>query len=180
MAALIAAGAFFHLSIGPVPVTFQDLFVALAGLVLGPRYGVYAVALYILAGCAGLPVFSGGRAGVGHLIGPTGGYFLGFLCLAFCAGAGGRLAGKDARGRDNKRNGKAQDWRRMGTALAGVLAGLFFLYLCGVVWLAAGLHFSPAQAVAVGVIPFLPMALCKMALSVVLWRILFRRGLLPA
>lgn len=72
-AALIAAGSVFVLPVGPVPVTFQTLVIALAGLYLGPGPGMSAVALYILAGGIGVPVFAGGKAGLGVLFGPTGG-----------------------------------------------------------------------------------------------------------
>lgn len=92
MAALVAAGALLHLSIGPVPITFQEFFLILGGLVLGPRYGTFMLLLYLFAGAVGLPVFSGGRAGLGHLIGPTGGYFLGQFFLVVCSGMGARAA----------------------------------------------------------------------------------------
>ena len=88
MASLIGAGAFVYLPIGPVPVTFQDFFVVLAGLALGAKRGALAVLLYILAGALGLPIFSGGRAGLGHLLSPTAGYLAGFVFLAFFSGLG--------------------------------------------------------------------------------------------
>ncbi|MBE7323406.1 biotin transporter BioY [Nocardioides sp. Y6] len=70
---------------GLVPITLQTFGVLLAGAVLGPKRGFLAVALYLLVGAVGLPVFSGGGAGPGVLVGPTSGYLLGFpLAAALC------------------------------------------------------------------------------------------------
>lgn len=88
-AALIAALALTPaIPIGTlgVPITLQTLGVALAGLCLGAWRGAAAVALYLMVGLAGLPVFSGGRAGLAVLVGPTGGYLIGFLFSAFAVG----------------------------------------------------------------------------------------------
>ena len=65
-----------------VPFTMQTFAVFCALLLLGGRRGTFAVALYILLGAFGLPVFSGFRGGIGALLGPTGGYIVGFLLCA--------------------------------------------------------------------------------------------------
>ena len=80
LAALTAVGAYIAIPIGPVPIVLQNLFVYLTGLLLGSRWGLMGIAAYLLAGAVGLPVFAGGKGGIGHLVGPTGGYLLGF-CL---------------------------------------------------------------------------------------------------
>ena len=88
-AALIAALALTPaIPIGTlgVPITLQTLGVALAGLCLGAWRGAAAVALYLMVGLAGLPVFSGGRAGLAVLVGPTGGYLIGFVISAWMIG----------------------------------------------------------------------------------------------
>ncbi len=88
-AALIAALALTPpIPIGAlgVPITLQTLGVALAGMCLGAWRGAAAVGLYLLVGLAGLPVFSGGRAGLAVLVGPTGGYLLAFVPAAFVTG----------------------------------------------------------------------------------------------
>ncbi|MDL2279793.1 biotin transporter BioY [Desulfovibrio sp. OttesenSCG-928-G11] len=187
MAALMAAGALFHLSLGPVPFTLQDMFVALAGLVLGPRHGPYAVGLYILAGCAGLPVFSGGRAGLGHLIGPTGGYLAGFMLLAFCSGLGGRLAAAKSGQAAEKsasattKNGRAakDSLRALWPALAWTVCGWALMYAAGASWLMWTMNLSSFQGLSLGVLPFLPAAAIKLPLCLLLWRALRRRELLP-
>ena len=69
-----------------VPVTVQTLAVMLTGLALGPGRAFAAVGLYVLLGLAGLPIFSGGRSGLGVLAGPSAGYLIGFVCAATAAG----------------------------------------------------------------------------------------------
>ncbi len=196
MAAFIGAGAFVHISIGPVPITFQDFFVALSGLILGPRKGALAVLLYITAGSLGRPVFSGGRAGLGHLLGPTGGYLVGFVALAWCTGWGSILArrlypvhreqapvepsaeGVPLRG-TRSREPLSRSLKRVGTALGPSLCGLALLYLFGASWLAYKLDFTTGKALSVGVVPFLPFGTSKTLLAIILWNKLETRGMLP-
>jgi len=66
----------------PIPLTFQTFGIYCALLLLGGKAGTLSLLLYILLGTAGLPVFSGFSAGMGHLIAPTGGYIWGFLLCA--------------------------------------------------------------------------------------------------
>ncbi len=82
---------------GPVPLTLQTLAVLLAGAVLGARRGFLAVALYIALGLIGLPVFAQGASGFGVVLGPSGGYLLGFLpAAAMCGFIVERFLGKRA------------------------------------------------------------------------------------
>ena len=138
LAALTAVGAFIAIPVGPVPIVLQNLFVYLSGLLLGSRWGLAAVGVYLLAGLCGLPVFSGGRGGIGHLVGPTGGYLLGFLPAVYIIGRVTEKAGnKD---------------------LAGVLAMLAataVIYCLGVSWLKILSGMTFAKAMAVGMVPFL-------------------------
>lgn len=69
-----------------VPITLQTLAVMLTGLALGPGRAFAALGLYLLLGLAGLPIFSGGRSGLGVLAGPSAGYVIGFLLAATAAG----------------------------------------------------------------------------------------------
>ena len=85
--ALIAMGAFIAIPIGPVPIVLQNMFVLLAGIILGPVWGLACVSIYLLIGLAGLPVFAGGTSGIGKLFGPTGGYLIAYLPAVFVAGA---------------------------------------------------------------------------------------------
>lgn len=85
-ASLTAAGAFIRLPVGPVPVTLQDLFAVLSGIVLGPALGAVSQLVYILAGLAGLPVFASGSAGPAAVFSPTFGYLAGFILASVLAG----------------------------------------------------------------------------------------------
>lgn len=135
-AALIAAGAFIAIPLGPVPLTLQVLFVLLAGLSLGPKVGALSVVTYLIAGLVA-PVYAGATSGPGVLFGPTGGYLWGFV-------AGAAVAGAIA-------------WRRPSVTrlLVAGLAGLVPIYGIGAAWLALQLHLNPSTAIVTGVAPFL-------------------------
>ncbi|MHA7155520.1 biotin transporter BioY [Arthrobacter sp. TMN-50] len=93
-AAMVAALAILPaIPAGPlgVPVTLQTLAVMVTGIVLGPTRGGAAVALYVLVGLAGLPIFSGFSGGVGVLAGPSAGYLIAFPLAAVVAGFLARL-----------------------------------------------------------------------------------------
>ncbi len=155
MAALTAAGAYIAIPIGPVPIVLQNLFIMLAGLLLGGRWGLISVGIYLLAGAVGMPVFAGGAGGVGKFVGPTGGYLLGFAAAAYLIGM------LSQRGR--------------GTVVADVLAmiaGTLVIYLFGVAWLQVVTGMSIAKAVAVGMLPFLIGDALKIAAAVPIARAL--------
>jgi biotin transport system substrate-specific component len=117
-AALTAAGALIRVPMFPVPFTLQNLFVVMAGMVLGVRAGVMSQAVYLLMGLMGLPVFSGG-GGPGYVMSPTFGYLLGFLAAPAVSGY------------------LVQN-RALTRLHAGVasLAGMLLIYLVGVPYLA--------------------------------------------
>jgi biotin transport system substrate-specific component len=163
MAALIGAGAYLIVPIGPVPISMQPLFIFLAGYALGPRHGVMAMGLYLLAGTVGLPVFAGGKSGLGHLLGPTGGYLFGFLASALLCGLA--RTGKDL-----------IPWTR--GIIFGILA-ILAAYGAGAAWLKFALDFSWGKAVAVGVVPFIPWDAVKIFVALACCRYLARHNLLP-
>jgi biotin transport system substrate-specific component len=136
--ALIAMGAFIIIPIGPVPIVLQNLFVLLAGLVLGPFWGLACIAIYLLMGVAGLPVFSGGTAGIGRIFGPTGGYLLGYLPAVVVTGTISQWFNHTRAGR-----------------VAALAAGALVVYGAGVPWLKVVLNLSWSKALAVGMYPFL-------------------------
>ena len=70
------------LPFSPVPVTGQTLAVLLIGALLGSRRGALSLVAYLLAGLIGLPVFASGAAGPAYIMGPTGGYLVGFIAAA--------------------------------------------------------------------------------------------------
>jgi biotin transport system substrate-specific component len=163
MAATIGAGAYLIVPIGPVPVSMQPFFVFLAGYALGPRRGAMAVGLYLLAGALGLPVFAGGRSGLGHLFGPTGGYLFGWLITAWLCGMARRADGP-------------LPWVRGG---GYGLAALLILYATGAAWLKFALSMSWHKAWLAGVAPFIPWDAVKLAAALACGRYMIRLGLLP-
>lgn len=153
MAALTAVGAYIHLPIGPVPIVLQNLFVLLAGLTLGWRWGLGSMAIYLLVGAIGLPVFAGAKGGIAHLIGPTGGYLFGFALAAFTTGW---IA-------DHSKHAVASD-------ILAVIAGSLVVYAMGVPWLKWFSDMPWQKAVWVGMVPFLFGDTVKAAAAVVLVR----------
>ena len=78
-ATLTTLGAYIHIPLTPIPITLQTLFTYLSGTLLGGRLGALSQLVYVLMGMLGLPVYAGGKAGITHLFGPTGGFLLGFI-----------------------------------------------------------------------------------------------------
>lgn len=142
MTAVICAVAPLSIPVGAIPISLATLAVYAAGICLGPRDGVIAVALYILLAGAGVPVFSGFRSGFAHLAGATGGYIIGYLPMAVLSGL--------ARGRS--------------LAMRGVflIAATAACYLLGTVWFIALTGTSVAASLSACVLPFLPGDFLKM------------------
>jgi biotin transport system substrate-specific component len=146
--ALLTISAKIQVPFYPVPMTMQTLVVLLIGMAFGARLGVATVALYLAEGAAGLPVFAGTPEkgiGLAYMMGPTGGYLLGFVLAAAIAGW-----------RVERRRDAA------GLALA-VLAGSIAVYAAGVLWLASFVGFG--KAFELGLLPFLWGDLLKASLA---------------
>ncbi|MDL2329138.1 biotin transporter BioY [Desulfosarcina sp. OttesenSCG-928-A07] len=146
MAALTAVGAYIAIPVGPVPIVLQNMFVLLAGLLLGSRWGLVSMGIYVLAGIMGLPVFAGGTGGVGRFFGPTGGYLLTYPAVAYLVGFISEKGG-----------------HRVVTDVFAMMAGMALTYAVGVPWLAMVTGMSLTKAVAVGLIPFIPGCFIKVA-----------------
>jgi biotin transport system substrate-specific component len=142
--ALLTLSAKVQIPFWPVPVTMQTAVVMLLGVVAGPRLAVLTVGAYLLQGLAGLPVFAGMAAGPAYLLGPTGGYLLGFMLAAVISG----LVVERARG-----------WAGLA---AGFCLATVSIYVLGAGWLAQFVGFG--QAIELGVMPFLPGDALKLAL----------------
>jgi biotin transport system substrate-specific component len=142
-AALIAVGTFIAIPVGPVPIVLQNMFALLSGLVLGPLLGGSAVALYLVAGALGAPVFAGAAGGFVQFLSPSGGYLYGYLLAAIAAGL---MAGKPRAGN------KTPLWR----IIIAVIAGLLVIYIPGVIQLkiVLGCPWFP-EAFLFGFTPFL-------------------------
>jgi len=143
----ISARLSFPLPFSPVPITGQTLAVLLLGILLGSRIGVLSVIIYLLEGFAGLPVFAAGSTGPLYLLGPTGGYLIGFIPAVFLVGY---LFEKG--------------WHKnIYSIVATMVLGTAVIYIFGVSWLAfsAGLQ----KALIIGFYPYLPGAAVKITLA---------------
>jgi len=133
---LISLGAWVSIPFFPVPLTLQTLFVLLAGAVM-KRYAVIPVSLYVLLGALGLPVYHTGVTGFGILLGPTGGYLIGFIFAALVVGL-------------------AYEHESETIRITGLIAGTVLIYIFGVAWLMYSLALGFVPAVISGVLPFIP------------------------
>lgn len=116
-AALTVLSSWLSIPFGPVRFTLQTLTLSLALGLLGGKWGSICTGVYLALGLAGLPVFSGFQAGIGVLLGPTGGFLIGFALLALVYWLITALAGN-------------RPWVR----LAALITGHGLMYLCGCLW----------------------------------------------
>jgi biotin transport system substrate-specific component len=151
-AVLSALGARAVINTVPVPFTLQVLFVLLSGMVLGPRAGAMSQILYVSMGIMGMPVFAAPPyCGIAYLLGPTGGYLIGFIAAAFTVGIV----------RDMLIKRSPNKLSRLFSLLVAGIAGVAALYSFGVLWLAAWLtvagkpfNDSLSLAIKTGLLPF--------------------------
>jgi biotin transport system substrate-specific component len=154
---LLTLSAKVQVPFWPVPMTMQTFVVLLLGAAYGSTLGAATVLAYLAQGAVGLPVFAKG-GGLAYMMGPTGGYLLGFLVAAWLVG---KLA---ERGLD----------RRVPTALAVFLLGDLVIFAFGVSWLASLMGLEKAWAA--GVVPFLPAEALKIALAMAVLPLAWRLG----
>ncbi len=162
---LLWASAKVQVPFWPVPMTMQTFVVLGLGAAFGWRLGMATVALYLLEGAMGLPVFAGSPEkgiGLAYMAGPTGGYLAGFV---LAAGITGWLA---ERGLD----------RNVLTMGLAMLAGTVAIYALGLGWLATLI--GAEKAVEFGLLPFIPGDIAKLALAAIVfpaaWKMLKRNG----
>ena len=157
--ALTAAGAYIQIPTSVIPFTLQILFVLLAGILLGPKYGALSQLVYVLLGLAGVPILSGG-GGPAYVLKPSFGFLLGYIL-------GAAVVGLIARGSTNL-------LRLTLACTAGVAA----IYAVGLPYMALILNVhlklgrSAAFILQAGMLPFLPFDGLKVVLAVILARIL--------
>lgn len=145
LTALLCISGPVTLPLGPVPLSLTTAVLMLMALLLGGARATLCCAVYLLMGLVGLPVFAGFQGGVGALIGPTGGFLLGYplltaLCGFLCARWTGRLR-----------------------QVCALLAGTALLYLTGTAWYCVQSGAEVTAGLAVCVLPFLPGDAVKIA-----------------
>ncbi len=138
----------WSIPIGIVPISLGTLAVSFVVYVLGMRRGVICVAVYLLLGAAGVPVFTGFAGGIGKVLGPTGGYLVGYLFLALFAGLAVDLFPK-----------------KPVVHFIGLLSGILVCYLVGTLWITFQQHMGFHAAWMAYALPFLPFDLVKILIA---------------
>lgn len=155
--ALMTAGAYLRIPIGPVPISLQTLFVLLSGALLGPWLGSMAMVSYIALGLVGLPIFTGG-GGPQYILSPTFGFLLSFPASAIMVGV---LLKPSA----------AANTPSAGRRLFAMTLGTLVIYLVGIPWLGLNLKLIQGKQVgmgallSMGMLPFLPGDALKVLLA---------------
>lgn len=160
--ALTAVGAFFKIPFPLAAISLQFFFTAMAGVLLGARWGAVSQAVYVLLGLVGLPIFSLG-GGLSYVLQPTFGFVLGLVPAAWVIG---RLAGRPV---------------RFARTLAAMLAGLGVVYAVGLAHLTLITRGYLRQPLAVsallraGMLVYLPGDAVKLIAASLLCPVLWRR-----
>ncbi|MBA3052488.1 MAG: biotin transporter BioY [Candidatus Omnitrophota bacterium] len=131
----------------PVPVTGQTMGVLLSGIVCGPVFGALSQLMYVGAGIAGTPWFAGGASGsAAYLLGPTGGYLIGFILAPIVSGYLSDISAAN---------------RKLIPQFVIMAASIAVIYLCGAIYLSALMNYGFTETLAKGVLPFVPGGIVK-------------------
>ncbi len=158
MAAVLCVASPFSLPIGPVPISLATFVIYLLVFPLGWKKGTLSCLVYIAIGLVGVPVFSGFSGGVGKVLGPTGGYLLGYIAIAILAGI---FVEKFANNHI--------------LHFVGMILGTLICYGFGTAWLAYQAGMSFVAALGAGVIPFIPGDLVKMIVACLIGPVLAKQ-----
>ena len=158
MAAVMCVLGPLTVPIGAVPISLANFVICLTAWLLGPKFGTLSVAVYLLIGLVGVPVFSGYGAGIAKLAGRTGGYLLGYLLLAFI---GGLFI--------EKSNGQPV------VSGIGLVLGDAACYVLGTAWFVFQMQCELSYALSVCVYPFIALDLAKIVVSCVVGALLRKR-----
>ena len=150
MAAVLCVIGPATIPVGVVPVTLITVALYLIVYMIGMWKATISCLIYICIGLVGLPVFSGYSAGPAVLLGPTGGYLIGYLLLTVSSGF------------------FIERFAKRGMHLLGMLLGLVLCYFLGTIWLALYADISLWQAILTGVAPFIIFDLIKIAVALLL------------
>lgn len=156
MAALCCIIGPLSIPLGEVPVSLQVLAVYLCVFALGMKLGTISVGLYLLLGFLGLPVFAGYSGGIQSLLGPTGGYIVGFAFTAFVMGfvmEHIRVENKAA---------------KVAVQILAMVCGLVVCYLFGTLWFMYVMKMGLVESLTLCVMPFLLFDAIKMVMAVIM------------
>jgi biotin transport system substrate-specific component len=136
----------------PVPLTLQTFFVLLSGALLGRKLGVVTQVAYMFLGLTGQQVFTGSGSGSLYLLGPTGGYIVGFVLASFFAGSF-----------------LIKDKLNLVVVFMKLLAADFIILFSGTLWLKVSLSCPLSKALLLGFLPFVLGDILKVALATVVY-----------
>lgn len=148
MTAVICIASPLSIPIGVVPISLANFVICIAAYALGARLAFCSCLIYLCIGLIGVPVFSGFGSGPGQLVGPTGGYLIGYLFLAAIAGI---FIDRFEKSRI--------------LCFLGMVLGMAVCYLIGTAWLAYQMQMTAKAAFSTGVLLFLPGDFVKLALA---------------
>ena len=160
MAAVMCVIAPISIPIGPISITGGTLTIYLTACLLGPWRGLAATAVYLLAGFVGLPVFSNYMGGAGRLLGPTGGYLVGYLPMMLLAGLAVEYAFQYFGGQ-----GRRGQILMLALLFLGMALATAVLYAFGTAWYCVQAGVDLQTALAACVFPFIPFDLIKIVLA---------------
>ena len=154
----------------PVPLSLATFVIYLAGMVLGAKQGVLSVLVYLFLGTVGLPVFSGFSGGIGILLGPTGGYLLGYIPCVLMAGIWKEKKRKSTKLNVNLTNNKPRRMKQTACDMLAMLSGTMLCYVFGTLWFMAVMDgsYTFAQALIVCVVPYFVFDAVKIMAAAVL------------
>ena len=153
MAAILCIMGPIVIPLGIVPMSLTNMAIYLTIILLDKKRAFVSIAIYLLIGFVGIPVFSGFSAGVGKLFGPTGGYLIGYLVLSFL---GGSLLEK----------GKCREKGKLFNQIVALSVGTLGLYFVGTAWLMYQSKLNLMTALSVGVFPFVFFDIVKIVLAI--------------
>ena len=148
MTAVTCILAPLSIPIGPVPISLTNLAIYFGLYILGMKKETLSYIIYLLIGFVGIPVFSGFTGGAGKLLGPTGGYLIGFIPMAVVAGI-----------LIDKFDGKVVP------SVIGMIIGTAICYALGTIWFCIQADYKVMPALMLCVIPFLPGDAAKIAIA---------------
>ncbi len=153
--ALITVCAWVTIPVFAIPFTLQTFAVAFVGALLGWKKGIAAVAVYVLMGLVGVPVFAGFKSGVVALAGPTGGYIVGFVFLALFPALANLLP-------------ITKTTKRCAISYLFMVIGLAVCYAFGTAWFVVMYDCTVGYALMMCVVPYLAADFVKLALAALL------------
>ncbi len=157
MTAVTCILAPLSIPIGPVPISLTNFVIYLSLYLLGWKLATISYLIYLLIGLIGIPIFSGFTGGIGKLLGPTGGYIIGFIPMAILSGI--------AIEKHNHR------WIQF----FALVLGTIICYVFGTAWFCIEAQSHLSAALGLCVFPFIPGDLCKIILAMLMGPVIRKR-----